>query len=46
VIVEDAEGSRFALTRRTQGIDRSTLREGQAVVCMVHQTVVLSASLS
>ena len=35
VQVEDLLGNRCAITRKTQGIDMSTLREGQRVDCTV-----------
>ena len=35
VMVEDSEGNRFALTRRTQGIELASLQEGQRVTCIV-----------
>ena len=35
VQVEDRLGHRYAINRRTQGIDMSTLREGQRVDCTV-----------
>ena len=44
--VRDTEGHLYAITRKTQGIDPTSLREGQRVVCTVTQEVprVLSAT--
>jgi len=35
VMVEDTSGNRYALTRKTQGIDLELLQEGQRVTCTV-----------
>ena len=39
VKVRDGDGHLYALTRKTQGVDLSALREGQRVVCTVTCTV-------
>ena len=35
VMVRDADGHLYSLTRKTRGIDLAALREGQRVVCTV-----------
>ena len=46
VRVRDSEGRSYALTRKTRGVDLSSLREGQRVVCTVtvHLPRVVSAT--
>lgn len=48
VLVSDADGQHYALTRRTQGIDQASLSVGQRIVCTVTKrlAVVLSATIS
>jgi hypothetical protein len=46
VKVRDSEGRVYALTRKTQGVDLSNLREGQRLTCTVTRRLarVLSAT--
>lgn len=47
VMVRDADGHLYSLTRKTQGIDLATLFEGQRVVCTVTRKLprVLTAAI-
>ena len=47
VLAEDAKGNRYAITRRTKGIELDLLREGQRITCRVTVKLprVLSATL-
>ena len=47
VMVRDADGHLYSLTRKTRGIDLAALREGQRVVCTVTRTLprVLAAAV-
>lgn len=44
VVVVDTDGWQYALTHRTQGIDRASLKVGQPVICTV--TTQLGVALS
>lgn len=45
VVVTDAEGRHYAITRRTQGVDCTSLQEGKKILCEVSARtgVVVSA---
>jgi hypothetical protein len=47
VKVRDAEGHQYTLTRKTQGVDLDSLREGQRVICTVTRRLprVLTAAI-